>query len=120
MTDFHRYIGLALAGLFLLIFFWAVVSWFRNKHPGPWFWRSLAVAQIALAGPALTGAILFLIGNRPHILHFAYGAFPILVLVAAHRLSKRFEGLEWALFGIAGLVNFGLLVRGFMTGGPGG
>ena len=116
MTDFHRYFGLALAGLFLLIFLWALVSWFTNKHPGRWFWGLLATAQIALAGPALTGAVLFLMGSRPHILHFAYGAFPILVLIAAHRLAKRFEGLEWVLFGIAGLVNFGLLVRGFMTG----
>lgn len=116
MSELHRYFGLVLAALFLAIFFWAVLSWFRNKHPGSWFWRILAVAQVGLAGPPLTGAVLFAFGGRPHLLHLAYGAFPILVLVAAHRLSRKFEGLEWAVFGVAGLVNFGLLVRGFMTG----
>jgi len=116
MTFLHRYFGLVLAALFLILFFWGIGGWVTNRHPGKWFWRILAVAQVGLAGPAITGIALFVIGGRPHLLHFAYGLFPVIVLLVAHRFSRRFEGLEWTVFAIAGLVNFGLLTRGFMTG----
>ncbi|MGH9194692.1 MAG: hypothetical protein ACRD1T_03010, partial [Acidimicrobiia bacterium] len=60
--------------------------------------------------------VLFALGGRRPWLHYAYGGFPIVVIVAAHRLSRRIEGLEWVAFAVAGAVNFGLLLRGFMTG----
>lgn len=116
MATFHTYLGLATAALFLLLFLWAVVAWIRNRHPASAFWNTLMIAQVGLGVLAVTGIVLFALESRQPWLHYAYGGFPILLVIFAHRISARFEGLEWAVFGIAGLVNFGLLTRGFMTG----
>lgn len=116
MSTFHTYLGLAVAALFLLLFLWATVAWIRNRHPAPAFWNTLTITQVGLAILAVTGIAVFAFGGRQPWLHYAYGGFPILIVIFAHRISGRFEGLEWAVFGIAGLVNFGLLTRGFMTG----
>jgi heme A synthase len=121
MPQVHRFFGLALAGLFLILGLWGILMWIRNKDPGEAFWRLLAVCQAGLGVQALIGITLFLMGRRPPghtpALHYAYGAFPVLVLVWTHRNSGRFfPRFEWALFSLAGIVNFGLLFRGFMTG----
>jgi hypothetical protein len=60
--------------------------------------------------------VLLAMGGSQSLLHYAYGIFPALVLIVAHRFSKRFPGIEWAVFALAGLVIFGLLLRGYMTG----
>jgi hypothetical protein len=36
--------------------------------------------------------------------------------VVAHRIARRYEGVEWAVFAVASLFVTGLLIRGFMTG----
>lgn len=116
MTPLHQYVGIILALAFLVLFFWGALAWFRNRDPGRGFWIILTGAQVGLGLLVLTGVVLFAMGGRQPFLHYAYGGFPVLVLYVAHRFAGRFEGLEWGLFAIAGLVNFGLLARGFMTG----
>ena len=120
MIWIHRYFGLALGALFLSLTAMGGLSWIRNKHPGRVFWGTLAAAQIGLAAQAIIGVILFLSGGRRPFLHYIYGAFPVVVLVFAHRFSKKHAGLEWATFALAGFFIFGLELRGFMTGLPGG
>lgn len=112
----HRIVGLALAGTFLALFIWGLIAWLRNRHPGQAFWRVLAGAQAGIGVLAMTGVMSFALGGRRPLLHYAYGAFPVVVLVFAHRFARKLEGLEWAAFALAGLFNFGLLARGFMTG----
>lgn len=116
MTDIHRYLGLAIAIAFGVVCLWGLVSWIRNKNPGDWFWKVLGLGQVALGLQVLFGVVLFFSRGGQHWLHYAYGAFPILVLVVAHRSSKRLEGLEWAAFATASLFIFGLQMRGLMTG----
>ncbi len=117
MRDVHRIFGLSIAVAFLVVFIWGTAGWIRNRDPGPWFWRVVAVGQVGVLAQALTGLILYGQGGRPSDpLHYAYGIFPLLVLFIAHRSARRFQGLEWAVFAIAGLVIFGLMSRGFMTG----
>ncbi len=116
MTWAHRYIGLAIGVAFLLLFLFGTIAWIRNKDPGKPFWGLLAAGQGALVLQAVVGIILFLMGGRRPILHYTYGAFPVLVLVAAHLFSRRLKGIEWTAFTIAGLFIFGLQLRGFMTG----
>lgn len=116
MNTFHLYSGIATGAAFGVLFFWGVWSWFRNRDPAAGFWWILTFSQVVLGIFALSGLYLFIArGNQPW-LHYAYGAFPFLVLLVAHRSSARFEGLEWAVFAVAGFVNFGLVTRGLMTG----
>ena len=58
-------------------------------------------------------------GARRPWLHYSYGIFPVLVLAVAHRISKKYQGIEWAVFAVAAFVIVGLLVRAYMTGTAG-
>ncbi len=116
MTILHRSLGLTIAIAFGLLLIWGIAGWIRNKNPGQWFWRLLAFGQAALGIQVLVGVVLLLVKGGQHWLHYAYGAFPIVVLIFAHRSSKRLEGLEWAAFAVASLFIFGLQMRGLMTG----
>jgi hypothetical protein len=117
MNFLHETVGLVVAGLFALLALWGGLLWIRNAHPGKWFWRLLAAAQIAFGLQLLVGAFMLTTrGGRP-ILHYVYGAFPLLVLYFAHRIARRLEGIEWVGFAIAGLFIFGLQLRAYMTGG---
>lgn len=116
MLTFHRSWGLSVAVVFLLVFLWGGIGWLVNRDPGKWFWRLLVLGQVGLGVQAAGGILVFARGGRTDVLHYAYGAFPFLVLFAAHRYSRRLDGLEWAAFAVSGLVIFGLLLRGFMTG----
>ncbi|MEX2586956.1 MAG: hypothetical protein WD602_03050 [Actinomycetota bacterium] len=116
MIPAHRFVGLGIAAIFGLLAVWGLVLWIRNRNPGQGFWRVLAAGQIGLAVQVLLGVVMFFVRGGMEPLHYVYGAFPILVLVFAHRMSRRFEGLEWVAFALSGLFIFGLQLRGFMTG----
>lgn len=117
MNALHRWIGLSLLAFFLLVGLSGIFYWIRNKEPGGWFWIVLSAGQVGLVLQAVTGIVLLAMGGRRSLLHYAYGVFPVLVLIVAHRFSKRFAGVEWAVFSLSGLIIFGLLLRGYMTGG---
>lgn len=118
MREIHQYLGLAIAGAFLLLSVWGLFQWLRNADPGPMYYRLLAAAQVGLGLQVVVGIAMFLFerGDAIDPLHFIYGGFPILVLIFAHRYSKKLEGLEWVAFALAGLFIFGLQLRGYMTG----
>lgn len=118
MREIHQYLGLVIAGIFLVLALWGMIQWIRNTDPGPLYYRLLAVAQVGLGIQLLVGVIMFLVVRDGPVnpLHFIYGGFPILVLIAAHKYSKKLEGLEWVAFALAGLFIFGLQLRGYMTG----
>ena len=119
MPAFHKALGRGLVAVFLVLFLWGTLFWILNRDPGRLFWGLLAVGQVALGVQALAGGTLLLTGHRRPWLHYSYGIFPVLVLVVAHRVSKRFQGIEWAVFAVAALVIFGLLLRAYMTGTAG-
>lgn len=116
MIPVHRFVGLGIAAIFGLLAVWGLVLWMRNRDPGQGFWRLLAVGQVGLGVQVLFGIVMFFLRGGMEPLHYVYGAFPLLVLFAAHRYSRNFKGLEWVAFALAGLFIFGLQLRGFMTG----
>lgn len=119
MISAHRFVGLGIAGIFALLAIWGLVMWIRNRDPGQGFWQVLAAGQIGLGIQVLLGIVMFFARGGMEPLHYVYGAFPLLVLFAAHRFSRRFQGLEWVAFALAGVFIFGLQLRGFMTGSGG-
>jgi hypothetical protein len=116
VIDLHRVVGLAIGGIFGLVALWGLFLWIKNSDPGRLFWRVVAAGQVGLVIQVLVGIFMFFSRGGMDLLHYAYGAFPLLVLYFTHRQSKKYEGLEWVAFSIAGLVIFGLQTRGFMTG----
>lgn len=120
MSAPHLWIGAAIAASFLLVTGWGVVSWIRNVDPGSGFWKLLAAGQALLVLQVGFGAAMLFLKGGMHWLHYAYGAFPIVVLAVAHRVAPRFKGIEWAAFAVASFFVFGLQTRGLMTGLLGG
>ena len=118
MRQVHQYLGLGIAGLFLLLSLWGLLQWIRNADPGQTYYRVLAIAQVGVVLQVIVGILMFAFEREGGLdpLHLAYGAFPVLVLFAAHRYSSKLQGLEWVAFAIAGLFIFGLQLRGYMTG----
>ena len=113
----HGTFGLAVAFVFLIIAALGVVFWVRNRDPGGFFWGLVALAQVGVGVQILLGLLMLASGRRAaNWVHYAYGLFPVLTLFVAHRYSKKAKGLEWVAFAIVGLVNFGLMFRGYMTG----
>jgi hypothetical protein len=116
MPTFHKYLGESIAAIFLILFVWGTIFWIRNKNPGRYFWGMLGVGQVLLGVQILFGVILLAMGRSKAWLHYSYGLFAVLVLYAAHRISKKFGGVEWAVFAVASAIIFGLLLRAYQTG----
>jgi hypothetical protein len=112
----HRVVGLAIGGIFGIVAVWGLVLWISNRDTSRAFWGVVAAGQIGLVIQVVLGIVMFFLRGGMDPLHYAYGAFPLLVLWFTHRQSKKYEGLEWVAFSIAGLVIFGLQTRGFLTG----
>jgi hypothetical protein len=119
MPTFHKFLGGSVAAIFLALFVWGTIFWILNKNPGRYFWGLLGLGQVLLGLQVLAGVILLAMGRSRIWLHYSYGLFSLLVLYTAHRISKKFEGVEWAVFAVASVVVFGLLVRAYMTGTAG-
>ena len=122
MDTVHRFIAYGIVGGFGVLTLWPIWALIRNKAPEQAFWNLLAALQVVIGIQTIVGAILFLTGARPASLgpawlHYAYGAlFPTIVLVVAHRFARRYEGIPWLVFGVAGFIIFGLTLRALMTG----
>lgn len=122
MDTVHGFIAYGIPAGFLLLTLWSIVALVRNKAPGGVFWNVLAVLQVVIGIQAIIGVILLLTGARPPTqgpqwLHYAYGGlFPAIVLAVAHRFARKYEGIPWLAFGIAGFVIFGLTFRALQTG----
>lgn len=121
MSRVHLYVGYIVPAAFALLAIGGVWAFIRNRAPSSWFWNVLALVQVILGIQILVGLILFVSGLEPPgemaWLHYAYGGlFPAFLLIMGHRFARRHQDVAWVVFGLVGLVNFGLTLRALMTG----
>lgn len=122
MTQVHHYVGWSIPIGFGLLVLWTIYSLIRNRPPHDLYWTLLGILQVVIGVQVVVGAVLFVMGQRPHPngpvwLHYVYGGlFPAAILVGAHRLAKKYEDIPWVVFGIASFVCFGLTFRALQTG----
>ncbi|MGH2554996.1 MAG: hypothetical protein ACRDHO_04680 [Actinomycetota bacterium] len=120
MGTVHEFIGFAIVGLGAILPLWGLVALIVKREPNRWFWRIVAVLQVALALQLIAGVVLLASGRRlPSILHFLYGVvFPAVVLVVAHVIGRGLAEEEdtWKVFAVAGFFLFGLTLRALTTG----
>lgn len=118
----HRLVGYSVPAGFAAIALWALYALMRNHEPASFFWTILAYVQLVIGVQVLIGGILFLGGRRPASngpswLHYIYGAvFPALILWLAHLRARKAPAAPWLIFGVAGLICFGLTFRALQTG----
>jgi hypothetical protein len=117
MPELHKWIGFAVVAMFAVLFLWGIGAKLFKRGPGDWFWRWLVLVQVIVGVQTIVGIVLFVTGHRADtLLHYAYGFFPIAVLVVAHVLARGMEREPWIPFAWAGFFCFGLTLRALMTG----
>ena len=117
MPTVHEYIGIFIVAAFALLWIWGFGARLVKRGPGRWFCRLVAVIQVVVAVQVLAGIVLLLLGHARPLLHYAYGVFPVLALVAAHAYARRPEEQRpWMPFAWAAFFSFGLTLRALMTG----
>jgi hypothetical protein len=119
MPELHRVVGFAVVGGFFLLAVWGLISFLRKRPAGEWFWRLLAILQVALVAQLVVGIVLLVLGGRQPLLHYLYGAlFPVIVLAVAHILGRGMDDERDTLrvFAVAAFIVFGLTLRALATG----
>lgn len=115
MTIFHRYLGVLIVALFVLIFVWGLVLRVMGREETPTLlWITQHWTENLLVVQVVTGVILLVMGRRvlgePLVwLHYLYGSlFPLVAIVGGRiaglrRETREYMGLMWGSFFALGL-----------------
>src|SRR5687768_14441731 len=113
MTLHGQIVGGLLIGSWAVVSVWALVLRFGQERETPAFWRAVSVAQILLAGQAVVGLVLLILGRRPGpgddgrtmVFHLAYGlVFPVIVLIVGHKFARDGRYRAHSVFALAAFV----------------
>ena len=134
MVGVHEVIGYVVVGLFTIGWVWGLGAKLAKRGPGERYWLWLTAAQVTLGVQALLGILLYATGHRvrtgsdlSRLLHYVYGALPIVLLVFAHVVAREgnagmigFDARKkiepWVPFAWVSFISFGLTLRALMTG----
>ena len=119
MTDLHQFVAYVVVALFAIGWIWGLGAWALKRSPGERYWLWVTVVQVSVGVQAIVGVLLFVTGKRaPQLLHYAYGIFPVLLLVGAHVYARKpeFADRPWFPFAVVAFFCFGLTLRALMTG----
>ncbi len=125
MTGFHRYLGAAIVGMFVVLFVWGVVlRVLRRDEASAGIWSLQHWTENLLVVQTVTGLVLLLLGRRvvsahdPAVwLHYLYGSlFPLIAIIGGRiaglrREHREYMGITWGAF-----FAFGLTLRALQTG----
>ena len=125
MTGFHRYLGLAIVVLFVVLFLWGLLLRVSRREEAPaGVWALQHWTENLLIVQTVVGLVLLLLGRRvvaahdPAVwLHYLYGSlFPLIAVVGGRIAGLRRErhdymGVTWGAF-----FAFGLTLRAMQTG----
>jgi hypothetical protein len=110
VTLFHRYLGVFVVGLFLVIVLWGLALRIIGRHETPTpLWVVQHWTENLLIVQVVTGLILLVMGRRvvgePLVwLHYLYGSlFPLVAIVGGRiaglrREDREYLGLMWGSF----------------------
>jgi hypothetical protein len=123
VTTFHRYLGVVIVGLFVVLFLWGLTlrALRRTEAPAA-MWAVQHWTENLLAVQVVTGLVLLVIGRRVVgdaliWLHYLYGSvFPLLAIIGGRIASLRREDREYLSLAWGAFFAFGLTLRALQTG----
>ncbi|HSJ43645.1 MAG TPA: hypothetical protein VK923_03055 [Euzebyales bacterium] len=124
LTTPHFWMGFALVSVWAIVSGWSFALRMLRYDETPTFWRAVSVAQVLLVVQLVIGLVLLVLGGRPgdgslfnYVFHPLYGiVFPLLTLFFAHKWAREGRYHPHVVFGVGGLVIFGLTARAMMVG----
>lgn len=115
MDNAHQWVGLAAIGICALAAALGFVAARGRQEPGPVLRQLLALAQTVLIAQVGLGLLLLSDDRRaPHDLHYAYGTFALLAVLAPWFYAPGEPRRRLVWFAGASLVAGALAVRAYM------
>ncbi len=122
MTPFHRYLGVVIVVLFVVVMGAALFLRLSGRQATPtWLWVTQHWTENLLVLQTITGIILLLLGRRAvgmplAWLHYLYGSlFPLVAIVGGRIAGLRRESREYVGLGWGAFFAFALSFRGIQT-----
>ncbi len=122
MTPFHRYLGVVIVVLFVVVMGAALLLRVLGRQETPtWLWITQHWTENLLVLQTITGIILLLLGRRAvgmplAWLHYLYGSlFPLVAIVGGRIAGLRRESREYVGLGWGAFFAFALSFRGIQT-----
>ena len=115
MLTLHQWIGAVVVAACVVAGALALIAW-RRPFGGGVVANLIALAQTLIAAQIGIGLLLIADDNRAsERLHYAYGVFALLVLLAPFLYAPSDPRTRLLWFGIAALVAAALAARAYMT-----
>jgi hypothetical protein len=119
MLTLHHWNGVVVVAACLVAGVLALVARRRRSTRGPLVANLIALAQTLAAAQIGMGLLLITADDRhaKEELHYAYGVFALIALLAPFLYAPSDPRARLAWFGVAALVAAALAVRAYMTAG---
>ncbi len=116
MLTAHHTVAFLVLGVTLLSAIWGGIAYFRKRNAGATLQHLLALAQTLLVAQVGLGLLLLSSDHRaPEQLHYAYGTFALMAVLAPWFYAPKEPRKRLAWFSGATLVAAALAVRAYTT-----
>jgi hypothetical protein len=120
MLDAHMWLAVGVILAALLAAAWGGLAYWRRSNPGPVLANLLTLVQTLLVAQVALGLLLLSDDKRaPDDLHYAYGTFALLAVLAPWLYAPRDPRRRLLWFAGATLLAGALAIRAYMTGSSG-